>query len=58
MGAKVNCKKGYNTREGFVEFKKTEDGEFCPVSDLPFCEMCQVKPFESELKMKHSKGGV
>jgi hypothetical protein len=58
MGAKVNCKKGYNTREGFVEFKKLGEGELCPVSNAASCEGCQAKPFESEIRKKHINLGA
>lgn len=43
MGAKVRCKKNYNTSEGCVEFK--ESG-CCPVSNVASCENCNAKPFK------------
>lgn len=48
MGAKVNCKKGYNTKECYVEFKKHGDAERCPVSDAYNCEECKAKSFIRE----------
>lgn len=46
MGAKVNCKKGYNASNGYVEFKKTGDTERCPVSDAVCCESCGAKSWD------------
>ncbi len=43
MAAKVSCKKGYNTKDNYVEFKKTETTERCPVSDEICCESCDAK---------------
>ncbi len=48
MGAKVNCKKGYNTKDGYVEFKKVVEGEFCPASNADHCEQCKAKKFVPE----------
>jgi hypothetical protein len=48
MSAKVNCKKGYNTKEGYVEFKKSGTIELCPVSNSVYCERCEAKPFKLE----------
>ncbi len=45
MGAKVRCKKGYNTVEGCVEFKENSS---CPVSGATNCEECQAKVFKLE----------
>ena len=49
MAAKVCCKKGYNIKEGYVEFKKgSGDVEACPVSGAWTCEACKAKKFEME----------
>jgi hypothetical protein len=48
MAAKVLCKKGYNTKENYVEFKKIDDREYCPVSDAACCEECKAKSFQME----------
>lgn len=45
MGAKTACKKGYNTKENYVEFK--ENG-LCPVSGVGACEVCNAKVFKYE----------
>ena len=50
MGAKVKCRKGYNTKDGYVEFKTFGDNEVCPVSNAEFCERCDAEVFESEKK--------
>ena len=43
MAAKTSCKKGYNTKDGYVEFKKAGNVELCPVSDARCCEECTIK---------------
>ena len=48
MGAKVFCKKGYNTKDAFVEFKQEKDLERCPVSDARYCAECKIKKLEDE----------
>lgn len=48
MGAKVKCKKDYNTNDACVEFKKSGDTEVCPVSNAYCCEECEAKKFEYE----------
>lgn len=48
MAAKVFCKKGYNIKEGYVEFKKNADIELCPVSNAHYCEQCGAKKLGSE----------
>lgn len=48
MSAKVNCKKGYNTKEGYVEFKRCSTTETCPVSDVISCEECKANRFQLE----------
>jgi len=49
MGAKVHCKKGYNAKDGCVEFKKSgQNEEACPVSDVACCEKCNAKVFAWE----------
>lgn len=53
MGAKVNCKKGYNTPQGYVEFKSNDR---CPVSDSPLCERCNAKDLPEGKKF--AKTGV
>ena len=42
MAAKVRCKKGYDSAEGYVEFKKSGDNEICPVSNASCCESCNA----------------
>lgn len=49
MAAKVLCKKGYNTKEGHVEFKKDGTYEKCPVSNAYFCEECNAKDFNKAI---------
>lgn len=48
MAAKVHCKKGYDTKDGYVEFKIIAGQEMCPVSGVSYCEICKAKPFEWE----------
>ncbi|MBU1044506.1 MAG: hypothetical protein KJ915_08960 [Candidatus Omnitrophica bacterium] len=48
MAAKVSCKKGYNTNQGYVEFKSNGTPEVCPVSNATNCEGCNAKVFEME----------
>ena len=50
--ARVNCKKGYNLKEGYVEFKNTKNGEVCPISGEGICKWCDIKSFISETKNK------
>ncbi|MBU4312518.1 MAG: hypothetical protein KJ706_07350 [Candidatus Omnitrophica bacterium] len=45
MAAKVLCKKDYNGKDGYVEFKKDGNYERCPVSNAYFCEECNAKRF-------------
>lgn len=53
MAARVNCKKGYNTPDGWVEFKKTGDREHCPISGAEICARCDVRPFVLEVEQKN-----
>ncbi|MFH1458873.1 MAG: hypothetical protein ABIG64_00665 [Candidatus Omnitrophota bacterium] len=45
MAAKLNCKKGYNCKDGYLEFKNCNGIERCPVCDVSSCNQCTAEEF-------------